>query len=528
MLAVVGPVGAAYAATKGYPTRFQSLGFIAAIVAAAMVGRLLAGLIALAVTAASAEYFLLSPAGFGWPGARDVIELGALLVLGAFLASMMIAMQRARARALQALAAARQAERRLGILGQASAAMSATFDIAATAQSVCQLVVDVAGWEQCAVALADGPAMSALASASAVPPGRPRRWWRRPTVDPAPVDAVALPTGLRTARMLEPDGALHGIGAWQCRSGLLVPLTVADGTAGLLLLLDRTHGRRYTAAELAFATELAGRISSALAAARRYEAEAHIAQTLQRNLLPRQLPTVPGTLVHAAYHAGGRTVAGGDFYDLFAINERQWLVAVGDVCGQGPEAASVMGITRASLRAIALREHHPGQLLALANDALFDQVADHRFVSACVATLEPRSDGSLSITMSRAGHPPAIVRRADGSTCFVSVHGGPVLGVLPAVTIPEESFILSPGDRLVLYTDGIERPNEPADGVALRLVAEHGGETPESITGHFAEGMRSGAAGNADDLAVVVIAVGDPGLRPLARLARAVQRMNVF
>jgi serine phosphatase RsbU (regulator of sigma subunit) len=62
--------------------------------------------------------------------------------------------------------------------------------------------------------------------------------------------------------------------------------------------------------------------------------------------------------------------AGGDFYDLFPVEDGRWMVVVGDVCGKGPEAASVMGIVRASPRAIALREHSPARLMSMVNDPL--------------------------------------------------------------------------------------------------------------------------------------------------------------
>jgi hypothetical protein len=507
LLAVVGPSGATYAVANLPLGRFQGLGYVASVVAAALVGRLLPALVAVLATAGLLVYWVLPPTGLAWPSEPDSVDLALLLTLCAFLAIVISALARARSAALQALASARRAEQKLTVLSKASAAMSSSFDIAATSRRACQLVIELGGWEHCAVALDEGPQASVLASASVAQPKRRARWWRRARPAPATITSAALPTGLRVPQVLRPDGRPHGIGPWTYRSGLIMPLLVDGKPAGSLVLLHETKGLRHTQAAFAFATELANRISGAIAAARRYAAESEIAQTLQRNLLPRQLPEVPGVQVHAAYHAGGRTVAGGDFYDLFPVDESRWMVVVGDVCGKGPEAASVMGITRASLRAIALREHSPAQLMAQVNDALRDQVGDQRFVSACAAVLEPQADGEVAVTMCRAGHPPAVVRQASGDVGLVGEAGGPVLGVLPSVAFSEEKFVLTHGDRLVLYTDGVERPGGAADDVALLLVSQHGADAADVLAEQFAQAMRSGGEGNADDLAVVILTV---------------------
>jgi serine phosphatase RsbU (regulator of sigma subunit) len=334
---------------------------------------------------------------------------------------------------------------------------------------------------------------------------------------------------LRRLQILGPYSDVRGIGSWQYRSGLLMPLLVDGGAVGTLVLLHTSSGLSYGSGALAFSTELANRISNAIAANRRYAAEAEIAYTLQRNLLPRRLPEVPGVDVHAAYLAGGRTVAGGDFYDLFPVGDGRWMVVVGDVCGKGPEAASVMGIARASLRAIALREHSPARLMTLVNDALLDQVADERFVSACAAVLEPLADGSVAVTMCRAGHPPAVVRQGNGAVGLVGVSGGPLLGILANVELSEDKFVLNRDDRLVLYTDGVERPGSPADEVALGLVQQHGADRPDELADRFAEAMRAGSEGNADDLAVMVLTVSSAPKASFSGLMRdMIHRIGVL
>jgi len=530
LLALAGPSAATYAVVSLALGRFQGVGFVAAVVVAALVGRLLAGFIAFLATAGLIVYFVLPPAGFAWLDAHDTADLVALLGVCAFLAVVVSALQRARSAALIALAMARRAEQRLTVLARASAAMSASFDLAAASRQVCELVVRAGGWEHCAVVLEeDRGAAMVLASSAATEPRRPRRWWPQRPPRLAPVESIPLPTGLRSPQTLDPGGVVHRIGPWTCRSGVLMPLLVDGGAVGSLVLLHVSRGLSYGPAELAFASELASRLSGAIAADRRYAAEAEIAQTLQRNLLPRQLPDVPGVHVHAAYHAGGRTVAGGDFYDLFPIDDGRWMVVVGDVCGKGPEAASVMGIARASLRAIALREHSPARLMALVNDALRDQVADHRFVSACAAVLEPQPDGSVAVTMCRAGHPPAVARRADGVIELVGAGGGPVLGVLADVEFSEDKFVLNPDDRLVLYTDGIERPGDPPDEVALRLVRQHGADSPDAIAERFADAMRAGSDGKADDLAVMVLTISTaPKTSFSGRMRDMVHRLGVL
>jgi serine phosphatase RsbU (regulator of sigma subunit) len=167
--------------------------------------------------------------------------------------------------------------------------------------------------------------------------------------------------------------------------------------------------------------------------------------------------------------------------------------------------------------------------MARVNDALRDQVGDQRFVSACAAVLEPQANGDVAVTMCRAGHPPAVLRHAGGEVGFVGVAGGPVLNVLADVEFSEEKFALTADDRLVLYTDGVERRGAPADDVALQLVRQYGAESPEVLTQRFANAMRAGSDGNADDLAVMVLTVdGAPKTGLSERMRGIVHRLNVL
>jgi hypothetical protein len=93
--------------------------------------------------------------------------------------------------------------------------------------------------------------------------------------------------------------------------------------------------------------------------------------------------------------------------------------------------------------------------------------------------------------------------------------------------VPEEKFTLHEGERLVLYTDGVERPGEPADDATLRLVRQYGAEPSTVLTQRFAGAMRSGSDGNADDLAVVVLTVDAPEPSRPGRVRDIVHRMGV-
>lgn len=128
-------------------------------------------------------------------------------------------------------------------------------------------------------------------------------------------------------------------------------------------------------------------------------AERGIADTLQRSLLPRSLPTIPGAAVAARYEAAGaRFDVGGDFYDAFALPGGRWMLVVGDVCGKGPEAAGMTAMARYTLRAAAPHVDGPAELLARLNDEMLlhesgDGEEIVRFVTAAAACVQPVAGG---------------------------------------------------------------------------------------------------------------------------------------
>lgn len=191
--------------------------------------------------------------------------------------------------------------------------------------------------------------------------------------------------------------------------------------------------------------------------------EQRIVEQLGVSLRPDLLPAVPGADIAAGFHpAGDGHVIGGDFYDVFRVGTpRCWMVVIGDVCGKGAEAASLTALARYTLRAAAIQEGaEPALLLAQLNEALRVQHGDDRFLTAICAFLDADRDGGLGLTVSVAGHPPPLIIRSGGTIEALTTDGA-LLGVWEEPGLGETAAELRPGDRLVLYTDGVLEAHVP-------------------------------------------------------------------
>ena len=211
----------------------------------------------------------------------------------------------------------------------------------------------------------------------------------------------------------------------------------------------------------AVAEDLALRVGAAVENARLYRTRSAIAQTLQRSLLPPELPEIPGVETAALYRpAGEGNEVGGDFYDLFSTGEREWFAVIGDVCGKGAEAATVTALARYTIRAAVMRHRSPAGILRWLNAAMLRQRAG-RFVTLACARLRARRGRGRRVDR-RLRRPPAPAGpardragrgarrpRARCSACCAEVE------------LADRSARLAPGDALVLYTDGLTEASAP-------------------------------------------------------------------
>jgi PAS domain S-box-containing protein len=303
-----------------------------------------------------------------------------------------------------------------------------------------------------------------------------------------------------------------GEGSVLGRSATLVPLVAHGRNVGVLSLGWRDVGRRPARDEWSLIEALGQRIALAVDGALQYRERAHVAQTLQASLLPAALPDIPGATVAAQYVASGEGMdVGGDFYDVFALDDGAWILVIGDVLGKGAEAAAVTALARYTVRAVAGRSPSPAATLAALNDEMLRQRnPDRRFVTAVLARLEPRGDGSARLVVASGGHPPPVLLRASGDAEVVPCPGT-LLGVEHDARSFDQELEMGPGDTLVLYTDGVteasrEHPLSPEDlGAVLNASAPDGAAAVAREVVHLAE---TGAAGAPrDDLAVLVMAL---------------------
>ena len=212
-------------------------------------------------------------------------------------------------------------------------------------------------------------------------------------------------------------------------------------------------------------------------------AQLDMAREVQRVLLPPAPPPVAGIEVWAAYDALHEV--GGDFYDLLATPHDGLLLSIGDVCGKGVAAAMLMTMTRTTLRNGAgfLQQNTPAHLLAHANDALYDDFAAlGMFASLFVAQVAPQE---AKLTYANAGHAPVIYCPAGGDARLLPA-GQPALGLLRDAAVNETVVDFSPGDLLVVATDGyLEALNPEGEQFGydrlLEAVTRCAGQTAASI-----------------------------------------------
>jgi PAS domain S-box-containing protein len=242
------------------------------------------------------------------------------------------------------------------------------------------------------------------------------------------------------------------IGELALASSITVPLIKRERTLGAIQFIMSSPSRRYTDEDVALVRIVASRVAASLENRRLNDRQRAIAITLQRSLLPASLPEIPGVEVAVRYWAAGEgSEVGGDFYDLFALDDtRRWGIVIGDVCGTGPAAAALTGLARHTMRTSAWHDDPPEQVLASLNRAII-RSGSESFCTAIYATLD-QSLPTPMLTVCSGGHPLPIRVTVAGAAGVGS--SGPLLGVFPSVSFQPVSFEVEPGDAIVFYTDG--------------------------------------------------------------------------
>ncbi|HEU4355933.1 MAG TPA: SpoIIE family protein phosphatase, partial [Actinomycetota bacterium] len=420
----------------------------------------------------------------------------------------------------------KEAQRRLRILAEAGAAMTASLDGRVIVSAVTRLVArEVSDW---AAVFLTGPTDDVVDASGA---------HRDPLLD-ASVQAVigerfpddsnpdslvgrVLRTGAPVVASEVTEGQLQGIMAEgeqleQARrigfhSVIVVPLAVRGRTLGALAAVRSAESPTFDDDDAQLLQELGRRAALALENARLYGEREYVAETLQRSLLPPDLPPIPGLEIGARYQPASEGASvGGDFYDVFEIDPGHWAAVIGDVVGKGPPAAAMMGLARYTIRTAAMGETRPSRILGTLNEAIVRQTSEQRFCTACCLRIL-RGDQGTRVTVSSGGHPLPIALSADG-TLHVVGSPGTLLGVFEEPTLVDEAIDLGPGDALVLYTDGVtdERSGNEEFGEQrlMDLLATLPGRTAQEIADAVLDAVVAFRSGQPrDDIALLVLRV---------------------
>ena len=338
----------------------------------------------------------------------------------------------------------------------------------------------------------------------------------------------ALVTELLPGRPLDvsPEGPFAAL-----QARLLVPLVHRPKgrrqhtLEGILGLGPKLSGAPYSSEDHGLLTTLADQVAAAITIAQlvrenedksRMEQELAIARDIQQAFFPQRLPTMPGLDIAALCRPARET--GGDLYDFIPLGEHRLGVIIGDVSGKSIPAALIMAVSLGVLRVEIDDHERPSVVLHKANGWLCRDMPRGHFVSLLYAAIDPQAQ---QLTLGNAGHLWPIHLRGDTAE-YVKPPAALPLGLVADVEYEESSYDMRPGDRLLLYTDGVvEAMNERLELFGFERLLETCQRTvqardPQVLLDAVLAAVHqfAGDAEQADDLTLIALAARDPGAAP--------------
>ena len=252
------------------------------------------------------------------------------------------------------------------------------------------------------------------------------------------------------------------------RFGIRSYVAVRLGSPGRplgVLFVNHTRRHRFTRPELAFVETLTSYLSVTIERARLVSVLREAVTSLQAAVLPASFPTVPGLDAAALYRSASEVAqVGGDFYDLFTLEDGRVAAVIGDVCGKGVAAARHTVRLRYELRTLVEDGRPPGRALTAFNRRVQEEFVEDEYATLLLLLLDP---GTGAVSWSSAGHPPPLLTGPTPRT--LAFAGSLPVGLFADATYQTSRFTLPPGRCVVLYTDGVvEARNPDAPGVRHR------------------------------------------------------------
>ncbi len=311
------------------------------------------------------------------------------------------------------------------------------------------------------------------------------------------------------------------------RSVMCVPLVTPDGQALGILQLDTSDRKQFHQEDLDVLTAVAGQaaisiqyatLHESLLERERLDRDLKLAEQVQKRFLPRNVPEIPGFEFFAHYDPAYEV--GGDYYDFVPLPADRCAIAVGDVSGKGVAAALMMAKFSGDTRYCILTENSPSAAAIELNALLFSAGIDEKFITLSLSVLDFKK---RTLSISSAGHPPIMIRRAGGKIEeFGEEIAGFPLGIMPGSDYRHMDISLNTGDVAVVYSDGVTDARNLREELyhtrehprLLRRVAETPGG-PETVGRAILQDIREYSSGHVqvDDITLIcfgAIAPTDP------------------
>ncbi len=360
----------------------------------------------------------------------------------------------------------------LNLLYELGEEIASVFNTREICEIVLQKALSVIGAEKASILLWDPGREQLRMMASA---GLPNRTGEEPGVDHEQgvcgyVFQSGKPLLVEEAEDL-PEEITAGKGQYRTESFLSVPLLISplkvkEKVIGMINLADKPGERAYHAGDLKLVTAISSEAALSiynsilirdLKENERIQKEMEIAETVQRNLLPREAPEIPG--VEFAGHCVPAKKVGGDYFDFFPDADGNVGIVVADVSGHSISSGIMMAITRGLLQSEAIQNKRPRQLLEDVNRILYnDLVSSELFITMAYFLYSPES---RQLAYANGGHNPPVLLKAGSNKAELLDAEGMAIGFLPDVEFEEKGWELAPGDLLVAYTDGLVEAESP-------------------------------------------------------------------